>query len=93
MRYLTFRRASFIAAQANAARTGGTKPTTEAAEAADAAADPMAAMERDLARSGAPAFVSSTQRQANASDDAATEGAAAAPVANPDAIAIDDEEF
>jgi hypothetical protein len=49
----------------------------------------MAAMERDLARNNAPAFVSSTQKPANAIPDEA-EGA---PVANPDAITIDDDEL
>lgn len=49
----------------------------------------MAAMERDMARSNAPAFVSSTQKAANAAPEE-TDGV---PVANPDAITIDDDEL
>ncbi|MDN9015585.1 hypothetical protein Q0P45_13960, partial [Staphylococcus aureus] len=58
------------------------------------AADPMAAMEKELAesapaaRGGAPAFVASSLKPA-----AQHEEAQDASGANPDAINIDDEEF
>ncbi|KAK4686198.1 pre-mRNA-splicing factor SYF1, partial [Tremellales sp. Uapishka_1] len=85
---------SFIAAQAAAAKKGTEKPTTAAAAAAADAADPMAAMERELVggKQGGPAFVASTLKTTNQNgiDQAeAVEG----EVANPDAIAMDDDEF
>ena len=92
---------SFIAAQAAAARKGTEKPTEAAASAAKDAADPMAAMERNLADVGGaggkpgPAFVASTLRNQNANGieegDAAAEGVTG--TANPDAIEMDENEF
>ena len=86
--------ASFVAAQAAAARKGTEKPTDAAKEAAKDAADPMAAMERSLAKGG-PAFVASTLRSGNI-DGAGVEmegGEGGAAAANPDAIEMDEDEF
>lgn len=91
--------ASFVAAQAAAAAKGGEKPTAAAAAAAKEAADPMAAMERNMGKgSGAPAFVASTIKPANSGAESAevdvSNGAEdEAAAANPDAIAVDDDEF
>ncbi|KAL7424970.1 pre-mRNA-splicing factor syf1 [Cryptotrichosporon argae] len=72
---------SFIAAQAAAVQRGGAKPTDAAAAAAKDAADPMAAMEREMSdggdgaaapkrAAGAPAFVASTlARPSHPNDD------------------------
>ncbi|TXT13298.1 hypothetical protein VHUM_00665 [Vanrija humicola] len=85
---------AFVAAQAAVAANGGEKPTDVAAAAARDAADPMAAMEKELAesapaaRGGAPAFVASSLKPA-----AQHEEAVEASAANPDAINIDDDEF
>ncbi|BEI83987.1 hypothetical protein CcaverHIS002_0405910 [Cutaneotrichosporon cavernicola] len=80
---------SFLAAQKAAAVSGGEKPTDAAEEAAREAADPMAAMEREMGGGGAPAFVASTLKaQAQHEEMVPAEGAA-----NPDAIDIADDEF
>jgi len=89
--------ASFVAAQAAAAAKGTEKPTEQAAAAAKEAADPMAAMERSMAKGNAPAFVASTIKSTTAPaevevDGAETDGDGAAAV-NPDAIQVDDEDF
>ncbi|WWC95357.1 pre-mRNA-splicing factor SYF1 [Kwoniella sp. B9012] len=90
---------SFIAAQTAAAAKGAEKPTDTAKD----AADPMAAMERELSgtngagagaankKTGGPAFVASTLKTQNAHgiDQAEDEG----EVANPDAIDMDEDEF
>lgn len=85
---------SFIAAQAAAARKGTERPTDTANAVARDAADPMAAMEREMGggRTGGPAFVASTLKNPNATTDGAgveVEGGAA----NPDAIEMDEDEF
>jgi pre-mRNA-splicing factor SYF1 len=92
--------ASFVAAQAAAAAKGGEKPTAAAAAAAKEAADPMAAMERNMGKGGAaPAFVASTIKPANAGAGSAEVEVAngaeddTVAAANPDAIAVDDDEF
>ncbi|ODO00661.1 pre-mRNA-splicing factor SYF1 [Cryptococcus wingfieldii CBS 7118] len=88
---------SFIAAQAAAAAKGTEKPTDTSAESAQDAADPMAAMERELGdagakRSGAPSFVASSLNKTNANGiDEGEEQAG--EVANPDAIVMDEDEF
>lgn len=80
---------SFLAAQKAAAASGGEKPTDAADEAARDAADPMAAMEREMGGGAAPAFVASTLKaQAQHEEMPAAEGAA-----NPDAIDIADDEL
>lgn len=95
---------SFIAAQAAAAKKGTEKPTDMAKAAAKDAADPMAAMERDLpadganGRKGAPAFVASTLTKQNAHgiDEGAQAGDAdegEGGEKNPDAIVMDEDEF
>lgn len=85
-------RASYLAAQAQAARKG-VKERDSAADAARDAADPMAAMERQMEEAnagtrptagGAPAFVRS------AASGASTQ--APVPVVNPDAIDIDGDD-
>lgn len=91
---------SFIAAQAAAASKGTEKPTDASAQEAHEAADPMAAMERELntvgvdgaRKGGAPAFVASTLNKTNANgiDEGGNE---AGEVANPDAIVMDEDEF
>jgi pre-mRNA-splicing factor SYF1 len=91
---------SFIAAQASAARKGTERPTEAAAQAAKDAADPMAAMEMNIAPSSgagagvkqAPAFVASTLtlQNVNGIDEAAEKGEVQA---NPDAIEMDEDEF
>lgn len=88
--------ASFINAQKTAAETGGEKPTDEAEAAAREAADPMAAMEREMGGGGgkkAPAFVASTLKASAQHEEADGGDAAAAAAANPDAIDIADDEF
>ncbi len=85
---------SFIAAQAAAAQKGIERPTDTANAMARDAADPMAAMERELVggRTRGPAFVASTLKNPNASTDgAAVEVGGGA--ANPDAIAMDEDGF
>jgi pre-mRNA-splicing factor SYF1 len=84
-------RISFIAAQAAAARKGTEKPTTTAAQEARDAADPMAAMERQMA-GNAPAFVASTLKQTTNGVDGEVEAEGEATV-NPDAIQMDEDEF
>ncbi|WVQ79428.1 pre-mRNA-splicing factor SYF1 [Cryptococcus sp. DSM 104549] len=93
---------SFIAAQAAAASKGLEKPTDASAEEAADAADPMAAMERELAASGGgaaagkkggPAFVASTLNKVNANGIDEGEVAEGEEVANPDAIVMDEDEF
>lgn len=91
---------SFIAAQAAAASKGTEKPTDASAQEAQEAADPMAAMERELntigadgaRKGGAPAFVASTLNKTNANgiDEGEKE---ASEIANPDAIVMDEDEF
>lgn len=86
---------SFIAAQKAAAASGGEKPTDVAAAAARDAADPMAAMEREMAeapggRGGAPAFVASSLKPAAQHEEQEVDASAAT---NPDAIDIGDEDF
>jgi pre-mRNA-splicing factor SYF1 len=90
---------SFIAAQAAAAAKGSEKPTETAKQAAKDAADPMAAMERDMATSngtgkakppGAPMFVASTQNKINANG---IEGGEGAEDVNPDAIEVDEDDI
>jgi pre-mRNA-splicing factor SYF1 len=84
---------SFIAAQAAAARKGTEKPTDAAALAAKDAADPMAAMERSLAQP-ANGAVASTLKQQNVNGiDESVEEAVQEAAANPDAIAIEEDEF
>ncbi|GMK55184.1 hypothetical protein CspeluHIS016_0202400 [Cutaneotrichosporon spelunceum] len=80
---------SFLAAQKAAAVAGGDKPTDAADEAAREAADPMAAMEREMGGGGAPAFVASTLKPQAQHEDTAPAGGPA----NPDAIDIADDEF
>ncbi len=86
------RRASYLAAQAQAARKG-VKERDGAAEAARDAADPMAAMERQMEEAnsgarptagGAPAFIKSGGGGASLQ--------APVPVVNPDAIDIDGDD-
>lgn len=92
---------SFIAAQAAAAQKGTEKPTDAAKAAAKDAADPMAAMEREMESSsaapsrakGAPAFVASTLQKQNANGIDEAEGGADGAVVNPDAIAVDDDDL
>ncbi|ORY34933.1 hypothetical protein BCR39DRAFT_515684 [Naematelia encephala] len=94
---------SFIAAQASAARKGTEKPTDSAQLAAKDAADPMAAMERELASSGksaaggpkvaAPAFVASTLHKTNANGIDESDEVQGGAAANPDAIQMDEDEF
>lgn len=91
---------SFIAAQAAAASKGTEKPTDTSAQEAQDAADPMAAMERELSaagadgarKGGAPAFVASTLNKTNANgiDEGGEE---TGEMANPDAIVMDEDEF
>jgi pre-mRNA-splicing factor SYF1 len=80
---------SFLAANKAAAASGGEKPTDAADEAAREAADPMAAVEREMGGAGAPAFVASTLKPTAQHE----EMPAAGEEANPDAINIDDDEF
>ncbi|ORX37936.1 hypothetical protein BD324DRAFT_600369 [Kockovaella imperatae] len=93
--------ASFVAAQAAAAAKGTEKPTDQADQAARDAADPMAAMERNMPASSkaapapgkkGPSFVASTLTNGNieASNVEVDMGEGGA---NPDAIAMDDDEF
>jgi pre-mRNA-splicing factor SYF1 len=87
--------ASFIDAQKIAAQEGGERPTEAAEAAAQAAADPMAAMEREMGnggakKAGAPAFVASTLRPTAQHEE---EGDDMAAAANPDAIDIADDDF
>ncbi|KAK8849485.1 pre-mRNA-splicing factor SYF1 [Kwoniella newhampshirensis] len=90
---------SFIAAQAAAASKGTEKPTDAAKESAKDAADPMAAMEREMAggagkKTGGPAFVASTLNKTNANGISMGEGdEEGGEVANPDAILMDEEDF
>ena len=95
--------ASFVAAQAAAATKGTEKPTDEADQTAKDAADPMAAMERNMpapagagskGKSGGPSFVASTLQNGNieASGVDVEEGGGG-EVANPDAIEMDEDEF
>jgi pre-mRNA-splicing factor SYF1 len=85
---------SFIAAQAAAAAKGSEKPTETAKQAAKDAADPMAAMERDMANGGgggkAPKFVASTQVKINANG---IEGGEGTEDVNPDAIEVDEDDI
>jgi len=90
---------SFIAAQAAAAAKGSEKPTETAKQAAKDVADPMAAMERDMANGngngkakppGAPMFVASTQNKINANG---IEGGEEAEDVNPDAIVVDEDDI
>lgn len=91
---------SFIAAQAAAAAKGSEKPTETAKQAAKDAADPMAAMERDMATTnggsgkakppGAPMFVASTQNKINANG---IEGGEEVGDVNPDAIEVDEDDI
>lgn len=90
---------SFIAAQAAAAAKGSEKPTETAKQAAKDAADPMAAMERDMATSngngkpkpaGAPMFVASTQNKINANG---IQGGEEGGDVNPDAIEVDEDDI
>lgn len=87
--------ASFVAAQAAAAAKGTEKPTEQAAAEAKEAADPMAAMERSMAKGNAPAFVASTIKSTTAPVDVDVGGEEAngEVAVNPDAIQVDDEEF
>lgn len=71
--------ASYLVAQAEATLQGNRQA---AAEEARAAADPMAAAERDAGKPKGPSFVASTQNPSQA-----------APVGNTDEIQIDDDEF
>lgn len=88
---------SFIAAQASAARKGTEKPTDQAETAAKDAADPMAAMEREMGNGGAgkrgiaPAFVASSLNKTNV--NGIDEGEAVEVGENPDAIQMDEDEF
>jgi pre-mRNA-splicing factor SYF1 len=100
---------SFLAAQAAATKQGTEKPTEVAAAVAKDAADPMAAMEREMGTNGtataapaagkrgpAPAFVASTLRSTNANgiDEGEEEtNGHANGAANPDAIVMDEDEF
>ncbi|WWC73476.1 pre-mRNA-splicing factor SYF1 [Kwoniella pini CBS 10737] len=88
---------SFIAAQTAAAAKGVEKSIDNSGQ---DAADPMAAMERDLPNTstttskkiGGPAFVASTLKTQNSNGiDQADEGEEA--VVNPDAIEMDEDEF
>jgi len=82
---------SFIAAQAAAAAKGSEKPTETAKQAAKDAADPMAAMERDMATNGkAPKFVASIQSKINANG---IEGGEEVGDVNPDAIEVDEDDI
>jgi hypothetical protein len=94
MSLLESRRASYIAAQAQAARKGVQNKEPESASAD--ASDPMAAIERENnasrappAGGAAPSFVKSVQSNVTFKDDDAEVGGA---VVNPDAIAMDDME-
>ncbi|WRT69482.1 pre-mRNA-splicing factor SYF1 [Kwoniella shivajii] len=90
---------SFIAAQTAAAAKGAEKPTDTAQTIAKDAADPMAAMEREMSgtgtaaskKIGGPAFVASTLKTQNAHgiDQSQDEE----QTANPDAIEMDEDEF
>ena len=96
---------SFIAAQAAAAAKGSEKPTDSAKQVAKDAADPMAAMERDMAAqgkggskpAGAPMFVASTQNRINANGieegDVVETANGNGDSANPDAIQVDDDDM
>lgn len=85
--------ASYLAAQAAAARKG-LEQKDAAGQAAQEAADPMAAMERDMAAKGdgAPRFVASTAKKVVAVEEEDGEGeeGEGAPAVNPDAIDMDD---
>ncbi|EIW71711.1 hypothetical protein TREMEDRAFT_43021 [Tremella mesenterica DSM 1558] len=87
--------ASFITAQAAAARKGTEKPTDVAKQTAKDAADPMAAMERDMVTTGgkgAPAFVASSLNRTNVNGiDEGQEGGE--EVINPDAIEVEDDDI
>ena len=90
---------SFIAAQTAAAAKGTAKPTDTAKQDAKDAADPMAAMERDMAsttngKGGAPKFVASTQSRINANgiEEAEAANGAGGEAVNPDAIEVDDDD-
>ncbi len=83
-------RASYLAAQTQAARKGVKEKSTAEQQIQDAA-DPMAAMERDMeagaarnAVPGAPSFVKS--------GGPAASSAPSGPVVNPDAINIGDDD-
>ncbi|WVR08250.1 pre-mRNA-splicing factor SYF1 [Kwoniella sp. DSM 27419] len=87
---------SFIAAQAAAASKGAEKPTDAAKATAADAADPMAALEREAApvkNSSAPAFVASTLTKTNTHGIDEAESEVTEEVANPDAIAMDEDDF
>lgn len=91
---------SFIAAQTAAAAKGTERPTETAKQDAKDAADPMAAMERDMAattngKGGAPKFVASTQSRidANGIEEGETANGNGGESANPDAIEVDDEDI
>ena len=86
--------ASFVAAQAAAAVKGTEMPTDAADQAAKDAADPMAAMERDMApaQKSGPAFVASTLINGNI-EASGVEVEGGEGGANPDAIEMDEDEF
>lgn len=90
---------SFIAAQTAAASKGTEKPTDTAKQDARDAADPMAAMERDMTTNGkssggAPKFVASTQSRINANGIEAPEATnGGGESVNPDAIEVDDDDI
>ena len=84
--------ASFVAAQAAAATKGTEKPTDTADQAAKDAADPMAAMERNMApatQKSGPSFVASTLTNGNI-EASGVEVEGADGGANPDAIAAEE---
>jgi pre-mRNA-splicing factor SYF1 len=92
---------SFIAAQAAAAAKGSEKPTETAKQTDKEAADPMAAIDRNMANGngdgngkakppGAPMFVASTQNKINANG---IEGGEGAEDVNPDAIEVDEDDI
>jgi pre-mRNA-splicing factor SYF1 len=82
--------ASYLAAQALAARQGATRNAEE-----EVASDPMAAAERQLGGGKAgPSFVSAKQQAApKDGDDAPPQPASPQPVGNADEIHISDEEI
>ncbi len=97
---------SFIAAQAAAAQKGTTKPTETSGEEARDAADPMAAMEREMGggaganststtKKGGPAFVASTLRTTigGLGQEDGVDNGDEGEIVNPDAIAMDEDEF